>query len=315
MIYTACRRNTFFSETPAGSSGRIRLLRLLCLAVFLCLPASPAGSEPMRFVETVRKEPFRIKIPSSVHVGEAIHVSVAVPRTESVTFRWMGKEFTVPVQPGPEDVYAQALLPVPLDEKSPRLVLRVKAPGYTAVERSVTVLRKTRPLQELKVAPAHVEPPAEARARIAAEAKRSKELLARITPRRMWRMPLDRPTSGGISSAFGLRRIFNGQPRSPHKGLDLRGAQGDPVRAPSAGTVVLADDMYFSGKVVYIDHGLGVFSLLAHLSAVHVKEGQEVAKGQVVGNVGSTGRSTGPHLHFACYVLGTPVDPVPLTER
>jgi len=125
---------------------------------------------------------------------------------------------------------------------------------------------------------------------------------------------MQRPVPGEISSAFGLRRVFNGQPRSQHKGLDLRGSAGTSVLAAADGTVALVEELYFSGNVVYVDHGLGLFSMYAHLSAFDVRPGQRVSRGQVLGRVGSTGRSTGPHLHLGCYVLGTAVDPVPLME-
>ncbi|MDR2695609.1 MAG: M23 family metallopeptidase [Deltaproteobacteria bacterium] len=125
---------------------------------------------------------------------------------------------------------------------------------------------------------------------------------------------MQRPVPGEISSAFGLRRIFNGQPRSQHKGLDLRGAAGTPVLAMADGTVALAEELYFSGNVVYLDHGLGLFSMYAHLSAIDVRPGQQVSAGQALGKVGSTGRVTGPHLHLGCYALGMAVDPTPLME-
>jgi len=161
---------------------------------------------------------------------------------------------------------------------------------------------------------AYVEPPPAVHARILEETKRIRELLGTFSLRRQWQLPLARPVPGDVSSAFGLRRVFNGQPRSQHKGLDLRAAEGAPVLAAADGTVALAEELYFSGNVVYLDHGLGLFSMYGHLSAIDVQLGQQVRKGQILGKAGSTGRVTGPHLHLGCYALGAAVDPTPLME-
>lgn len=118
-----------------------------------------------------------------------------------------------------------------------------------------------------------------------------------------------RPTPGELTASFGLRRIFNGIPRSPHAGLDIRAPQGQAVRAPAAGTVVLTGDFFFSGNAVFIAHGEGVVSLLCHLSKITVKQGQTVAAGDLVGEVGQTGRASGPHLHWSLSLNNARVDP------
>ncbi len=117
------------------------------------------------------------------------------------------------------------------------------------------------------------------------------------------------PTPGGLTSSFGLRRIFNGQPRAPHSGLDIKAPQGQPVKAPAAGVVVLTGDFFFSGNAVFIAHGEGVVSLLCHLSKISVKEGQVLKAGDRVGEVGMTGRATGPHLHWSLSLNNARVDP------
>ena len=119
-----------------------------------------------------------------------------------------------------------------------------------------------------------------------------------------------RPVPGKAVSRFGSRSVFNGQPRAPHGGADFISSEGTPVLAPGAGRVLLAHDLYFSGNTVVIDHGLGLFSLLAHLSAFDVREGELVTEGQTVGRVGATGRVTGPHLHWAVRAGGARVDPL-----
>ncbi|MFN7959102.1 MAG: peptidoglycan DD-metalloendopeptidase family protein [Holophagaceae bacterium] len=117
------------------------------------------------------------------------------------------------------------------------------------------------------------------------------------------------PTPGDLTASFGMRRIFNGVPRSPHSGLDIRAPQGQAVRAPAPGRVVLTGDFFYSGQAVFIAHGEGAVSLLCHLSKISVKEGQLLQAGDLVGEVGRTGRATGPHLHWSLSLNNARVDP------
>ena len=118
------------------------------------------------------------------------------------------------------------------------------------------------------------------------------------------------PVDGRISSIFGLRRFFNEQPRRPHSGLDIAAPQGTPIKAVESGTVIEAGDFFFSGNMVYLDHGQGLISLYAHMHTVSVKQGDKIKKGQKIGTVGETGRVTGPHLHLAIIANQTTVDPL-----
>ncbi|MBO9330307.1 peptidoglycan DD-metalloendopeptidase family protein [Achromobacter xylosoxidans] len=121
---------------------------------------------------------------------------------------------------------------------------------------------------------------------------------------------LDRPVDGGrLSSPFGLRRFFNGQERNPHSGLDFAVPAGTPIKAPAAGVVVLVGDYFFNGKTVFLDHGQGFVSMFCHMSAIDVKVGDELPRGGLVGKVGSTGRATGPHLHWNVSLNDARVDP------
>jgi murein DD-endopeptidase MepM/ murein hydrolase activator NlpD len=132
------------------------------------------------------------------------------------------------------------------------------------------------------------------------------------TPRRFTlplASPLADPPPGG---RFGARRVFNGEPRSPHSGADYGAAAGTPVRAAAAGRVALAGDHFFAGKSVFLDHGDGLITMYFHLSSIAVEQGQEVAAGATVGKVGSTGRSSGPHLHFGARWRGARIDPAAL---
>lgn len=118
------------------------------------------------------------------------------------------------------------------------------------------------------------------------------------------------PVTGRISSIFGLRRFFNEQERRPHNGLDIAGKEGTPIKATASGTVIDAGDFFFSGNMIYLDHGQGIISLYAHLNNIVVKPGDTVKQGDVIGHLGQTGRVTGPHLHFAIISNQTLIDPV-----
>ena len=168
------------------------------------------------------------------------------------------------------------------------------------------------PVRRLSVEPAFVNPPAEVRDRIAAEAAELERLWSQTTQQRLWNGPFLAPVQGATASGFGARSIFNGSPRSPHSGVDFVSPMGAPVAAPNAGRVVLARNLYFSGKTVVLDHGLGLFSLFAHFSVIDVHEGDVVSTRQEIGQVGATGRVTGPHLHWAVRVDGARVDPLAL---
>ena len=118
------------------------------------------------------------------------------------------------------------------------------------------------------------------------------------------------PVEGRVSSIFGLRRFFNEQPRRPHSGLDIAAPEGTPIKAVESGTVIEADDFFFSGNVVYIDHGQGLISMYAHMHSMAVEPGQKVGRGEIIGTVGQTGRVTGAHLHLGILANQTLIDPV-----
>jgi murein DD-endopeptidase MepM/ murein hydrolase activator NlpD len=180
------------------------------------------------------------------------------------------------------------------------------------VMRDCRVLAKTFPTRRLRVAPDYVNPPPDILARIQRDAALLERTWAASSPTRLWDGPFVRPVPQRANSAFGTRSIFNGEPRSPHSGADFLSPAGTPVHAPNAGRVVVAEDLYFTGNTVVIDHGLGLLSLFAHLSRMDVTPGETVATGQVLGAVGSTGRVTGPHLHWTLRANGARVDPLSL---
>lgn len=154
-----------------------------------------------------------------------------------------------------------------------------------------------------------VNPYASDMERIMAEQKRKRKAAAQFTMRRDIDLDFLQPVQGIMTGSYGKRRVFNGQPRRPHSGMDIAADTGTPILAPAAGTVIELGDFFFSGNLVYLDHGQGLISLFAHMDSINVKLGDRVAKGQVVGTVGATGRVTGPHLHWSVGLNGTWVDP------
>jgi murein DD-endopeptidase MepM/ murein hydrolase activator NlpD len=167
--------------------------------------------------------------------------------------------------------------------------------------------------ESLTVEKQFVEPNDQQAARAVAEQQKLRQIFDQVTPEKLWngsfRLPLDGVARG---TNFGKRRVLNGQPRSPHTGADFPALTGTPVHATQSGRVVLAEELYFSGNTVIMDHGLGVYSLYGHLSAFDVEVGDNVKAGAVVGKVGATGRVTGPHLHWGVTVNKARVNPVQL---
>ena len=130
-----------------------------------------------------------------------------------------------------------------------------------------------------------------------------------FSPRQPSNLLFDKPVNGPLSSPFGLRRFFNGEERNPHSGLDFAAKAGTPIKTPAAGKVILTGNYFFNGNTVFVDHGQGLISMFCHLSKVDVKVGDELARGAVLGKVGSTGRATGPHLHWNVSLNDARVDP------
>lgn len=168
-------------------------------------------------------------------------------------------------------------------------------------------------VQRLTLPQAMVDLDPETERRADAESAHLKTLYRTITPERLWRGRFTRPVGGmDPGTGFGARRIINGQPRLPHGGVDYAVPRGTPVVAANSGRVALAADHFFPGRLVILDHGLGLYTLYFHLADVVVGEGERVERGQTLGAVGATGRTTGPHLHFGVQVGPARVDPTSL---
>ncbi|MBN2207669.1 MAG: M23 family metallopeptidase [Candidatus Aminicenantes bacterium] len=189
---------------------------------------------------------------------------------------------------------------------------RVQGSPPLKAKRTVEVQPKSFPRKSLTVKSEYVFYPPEAAERIRRESELLGAVYAVRTPDWQGTGPFEAPHPARALPNFGEIRVFNGVPRSPHTGVDVMAGPDEMVRSSNAGTVVLASELYLAGNTVIVDHGLGVFTLYCHFSRVLVKRGDRVSKGDPVGRVGSTGRSTGPHLHWGVRILDARVDPASL---
>jgi murein DD-endopeptidase MepM/ murein hydrolase activator NlpD len=201
----------------------------------------------------------------------------------------------------------RALIGVDLEKPAGKYDLTASATpesgDHATCTASLTVTAGKFATERLKVAPNFVEPNPEQAAKAQEDSKKLHEIFATVTPEKLWtgrfRIPLDGVSTGGN---FGRRRVLNGKTSSPHTGVDFPSPTGTSVYAAQAGRVVLAEDLYFSGNTVVIDHGLGVYTLYGHFSEIDAKVGDMVTSSTVIGKVGATGRVTGPHLHWGLTV-------------
>jgi murein DD-endopeptidase MepM/ murein hydrolase activator NlpD len=208
-----------------------------------------------------------------------------------------------------------AVAGVDLDTRPGPLAWRVTRPvkdGAPVPVRTgaLTVRPREFGVQRLTLPPGQVDLDAATLARVQAEQAEFRAALAAGAAERLWRGAFRHPVEGAqATGGFGLRRVINGQPRSPHAGFDWAAPTGTPVVAAGAGRVLLVAEHFFAGRLVALDHGLGLITLYFHLDATQVAAGDAVATGQPIGAVGATGRVTGPHLHFAVLLDGARVDP------
>ena len=289
-------------------------MRSVLLLAGLAASTTGAAAGPAPVEVTVRAraiapgEPLRIV----VRAGEPL---------ASLSGRFLGaKVFLARAGAGPTDGGEtwSGWAVVPLDRKAGAATIELTGTTAAGAEvvgaHAVTIEKRAFPEERLKVEPKYAEPPKEVQARIERERKELGEIYARRRAAPPPSAAFVKPVPGDATGIFGARRVFNGKPRSPHSGVDLKAATGTPVAAAGPGVVALAKDLYYSGLTVILDHGGGMFTLYAHLSRIDVKDGAPVEAGSALGLSGATGRVTGPHLHWGGKVGSEAFDPRALLD-
>ena len=278
-------------------------MRLHFAALLFVLLTSPLDAQTAR-VTTTPARPVR---------GRLLTVTVRVPEAGRVEGALAGEPLHF-APPARGRVTAIAAVPIEAPDTLPLTVVVER--GSSAVTRDTVVV----PLaivagnyrtEQLRVAPEFGREPDSALARrIAEEGEKARAIgvAAHGTPR-LWRAPFALPRPGRVTSGFGTARTFNGAVQTRHMGVDFAGAVGTPVRVANRGVVALVADFYLAGRAIYVDHGDGLVTGYFHLSRANVAEGDTVTRGQIIGRVGSTGRVTGPHLHWVMRYGGITVDP------
>jgi murein DD-endopeptidase MepM/ murein hydrolase activator NlpD len=212
------------------------------------------------------------------------------------------------VQGGPAGWSALVGIPLAAAPGEARIQLRPPE-GGAARDIAYTIAPKRYAEQHLKVAPRHVDLSPEDLARHERERAHLAGVMATWSEPPPPTLRMRVPVPGRLSSSFGLRRVFNGQARIPHSGMDIAAPTGTPVVAPLAGRVIDTGDYLFNGGTVWLDHGAGLLTMVCHLSRIDVQPGDQVAAGQRYAAVGATGRVTGPHLHWSVMLNRAMVDP------
>jgi murein DD-endopeptidase MepM/ murein hydrolase activator NlpD len=279
------------------------------LPLFLLYALSVQGGEGP--LVAAQEKPFPVTLSTFEPAqGEPVLVEVSLPPgPESVVFIWKGQE--VPMKKdGPGRFLG--LFGVDLLEKPGKAVLSVRAEGGEEPFRfdaEITIREKNFPVQELTLPKEMTQFDKKTLGRINREAQLLAKRFSRVSSPPTWSIPFLPPVVEFRPKGFGSRRFINGEPRSPHAGVDMDLPAGTPVVAIADGFVAFAGEQFFGGKSVVLNHGGGVFSVYYHLREYSVSEGKNVTRGERIGAVGASGRATGPHLHFSVRAAGGRVDP------
>ena len=273
---------------------------LLCffLIFIFCVSSADSFAKPLHITLS----------PHKVNPGDVFVIKVTGAKAASPAFASMG---------GNEFLFSScgkgcsmAIGAVDINTKPRAYTVSVKM-GDRVKKIKLYVKRKSFPKIHLTLPEGKVSPGAEDLRRIRDENKRLAEIF-QTASEKIWNGDFLLPVDHSISTVFGVKRIMNRKRTSIHRGMDIRGRKGDDIRASNDGKVVLAEELFFGGNTVILDHGQGIYTIYMHLSKFEVNVGDTVSKGDVIGLVGSTGRATGPHLHFGAKVAGVSVNPASL---
>ncbi len=244
---------------------------------------------------------------------------IAAKAMPQVKGEWNGREMALWTEDGSGKTL-HGLIGIDLEKPAGKYEWKIswknKGGEELSCSESVSVRTGKFPTENLKVEKQFVEPDVEQQKRAKADQEKMKAIYDTVTPEKLWdgafHVPLKDVTTGGN---FGRRRVLNGQARSPHAGVDFPALKGTPVYAAQSGKVALAEELYYSGNTVVIDHGYGIYTLYAHLSEIDVKAGDAVKSEAEIGKVGATGRVTGPHLHWGLTVQHARVNAMQIVAR
>ena len=281
---------------------------LAVLALSLVVPAGRPPDKP----QAQPTGPVIRLVYRALQPGEPIVVFLETDGTaKSASVTFLGRTVDLRPAPGGRSVFAFMGIDLQAKPGAHTMTVKVRKAGGSieTVRKELVFSEKEFPFTKLQLKREYVTPPASALERIKREAELVALAASVVTPEWLGDGPFVLPHDAPSWSNFGQRRLNNNVLESVHSGLDIRAPFGEKIRAANAGTVVLASDLYLGGKTVIVDHGLGVFSSYGHMSKLLVKRGEVVKKGAAIGLCGSTGRSTGPHLHWSIKIFNARVDP------
>jgi murein DD-endopeptidase MepM/ murein hydrolase activator NlpD len=262
---------------------------------------------------------FRVEsLPKAVKQGNVCLIRALGPTPlKSIHGEFQGKRF--PMALSEQSGAYEGFLGIDLSTRPAKYKIKVVAIDEKSRVYSSTLSLKVERVhfgvQNLSLPSSMVDLDAKTLERVNREESQLEAVFQGFRDERLWRGAFILPVEGELSTTFGLNRMINGQRRGPHTGIDLRAEEGAPVLACNSAVVVLFDELFFSGKSLILDHGWGLYSMYFHLSEALVKEGDRVSTGTLMGRVGATGRSTGPHLHWGIRMNGARVDPLSLIRE
>ena len=281
------------------------VIRLFLAQTLICIVMFISGKALSFSIADISIEP------PAIGQGGVSLVTIKAGRDENTQIHWMGETITA-IYDRKNKMWS-GLIGADLDTNPGEYRLAI-GPNTSPYSKQISVLLRNHGERHLTVPQKMVELDAKTLKRVRKEIKTVKKLLVRSADYSLWKGRWIVPVPGKVVSSFGQRTIINGKKRSPHSGVDLKAANGTPVKATNSGRVVLVASHYFSGLSVIVDHGAGIQSMYFHLSQASVQLGELIEKGALIGRSGSTGRVTGPHLHFGIRLNGGRVDPLKLIE-
>ena len=286
----------------------------IAVSILMGVPAAPAGASDARFLDL-----SSAIILSSPRVDNGSPLLVQIdtrhlqPPVNAVGIEFEKREYPVFRHPVNPSVYRFSLIAIPYRHKPGTAELTLNwtnAAGDHLHRVPFKIVAGKYRTDVLKVDPGRVNPSKKNIKRARKEARKVKQVYASGSIDRLWYGEFQLPMDSKITSAFGNQRLFNGELKSYHNGVDFRAPVGTPVFASNSGVARLAENLFYSGKVIILDHGNSIFTIYAHLSKIEVKTGQQVEMGQKLGLTGATGRVSGPHLHWGVKVNGTDMNPI-----